>query len=346
MIDELNRIIEFYVERQKIPGAVLTIIENGITTNTERFGYKSLIPEREKMEIDDIFDVASLTKVIATWSSVMHMIDTMNISLDLTLGELFGDRIKNKPVKDITISNLLNHSSGFSIHSNLIEKKIPLEIIIEEILNNPLLFKPGCSTVYSNRNYILLGEIIKVITNYNVEEYSSKYIWTPLEMKDTMFNPNTELIKRVVPTEFIEGVSNCKRGVVHDENALYMGGISGHAGVFSTIKDLTNFCIMICNDGYFNSKKVLDKKLIQKSLKAVNFKLGGKRGLCWDIIDADCGYYVGHTGFTGTSIYLNKRKKNAIILLTNSVHPNRSKQKNANDLRREIRETSNKFSFL
>jgi CubicO group peptidase (beta-lactamase class C family) len=324
------------INEGNLPGAVILIGNNNGVVYRKAFGNSWLVPEKKPMKIETIFDLASLTKPIATATSIMILVERGVISLEDEVRKYIPEF---KPFVDengkehhAKIYHLLTHTSGLPDYTNAdsIKNKYGYpapEGTIETICNLPRFAPPGKEFKYSCLGFITLAEIIKRVTGKNIAEFSKENIFVPLGMKKTTYNPDENLKKDCAPTEIRDGKILC--GEVHDPLANVQGGISGNAGLFSTGDDLAIFAQMILNKGIYKGKRILGSKtveLITSIYPKVEF---AGRGLGWDINSAymqqrgdifEIGSF-GHTGFTGTSIHISKKENIFLIILTNRVHP-------------------------
>lgn len=309
------------------PGACFSIITND-EVYTDCVGKAQIIPVVREMKKDSIFDLASLTKVVATATSIMKLVEEGEISLQDKVKEVLPDF----QYDEIKIYHLLTHTSGLPAGKKFYEFcKNPKEIEDELYKIGPE-YEPGRKVVYSDLGFMLLGLIIEKVAE-PLDQFASKNIFKPLNMHDTCFNPPKEKLQRCVATEYQE-----KRGVivgkVHDGNAYAMGGVSGHAGLFSTATDLGNFIKMILNGGCFEGKRILTFKSVNLMNRCHTEGLNERRGLGWqlknpggsmgDLVSDDVMY---HTGFTGTSVLIDREQGFGFVLLTNRVHPTRENDK-------------------
>lgn len=321
---ELDSTINQAVREDKIPGAVLLIGHNGAVVYRQAYGERALVPVHEAMTADTIFDIASLTKIVATTSALMKLFDEGRFSPDdlvtKYLPEFQGGH------SPITIRDLMTHYSGLRPDLDLKPAWSGYETGIHRALTDKPAGPPEVKFVYSDINFELLGEIVHRLSGMPENEYVRKILFEPLGMKDTGYLPSPSLRPRIAPTEMQEdGV--VLRGIVHDPTARYMGGVAGHAGVFSTAGDLAKFCQMILDDGagLFRPETV---RLFtspaspkgQTNIRALGWDIdslySGNRGNLFPV-----GHSFGHTGFTGTSIWIDPQSKTYVILLANSVHP-------------------------
>jgi uncharacterized protein YbbC (DUF1343 family)/CubicO group peptidase (beta-lactamase class C family) len=315
------------IQQKRLPGAVVLIGHDGQIVYEKAYGNRSLVPNVEPMTLDTVFDVASLTKVVATTSSLMKLFEQGKFRLNDKITDYIPEFQGGK--SDITIRNLMTHFSG-------LEPDVPLKTPWTgyqhgiELANT---FKPagppGARYVYSDINFILLGELVHRLTGQFVSDYARQNVFLPLGMKDSRFQPPASLIPRIAPTERDKnGVPF--RGVVHDPTARNMGGVAGHAGLFSTAADLSRFAQMMLNGGELDGTRFVSPLTIAKFTEPQSPPDQAiLRGLGWDIDSPHSGNRgelfpigsFGHTGFTGTSLWIDPSTKTYVILLANSVHP-------------------------
>lgn len=319
------------VNQGVFPGAVACIGDKDGIIEEKCVGYKALYPEREKMQMDTLFDMASLTKVVATTPMVMLLLQQGKLSLY----DFVGDYLE--PFKDDTelrVINLLTHTSGFEPFSDLYNKCKNFEEAIKYISTTKKKFPVNRGVLYSDYNFILVKAIIEKILNEPMDKACTKYVFKPLGMKDTSFNPKDK--KRAAATEFDPVTGTYLRGIVHDENARFFNGVSGHAGLFSTVHDLSLYCGMYLNAGKLSNGSVfLGKSTIECMLHNYTVGIGESRGIGFCIKsyeNSSAGELMsegsfGHTGFTGTCFWIDRKLGIYVILLTNRVHPDRSNNK-------------------
>lgn len=282
---------------------------------------RTYIGDRIKdVEINTIFDLASLTKVISTTTAVMKLIEKGELSLYDDVTEILPD-FKHEGIK---IHNLLTHTAGLPPEPKYRHCK-NREEIINLLYNTEIDYnKKDRKIVYSDTGFMFLGLIIDKITG-SFEKYVKENIFIPLDMIDTCFNPDKEKVKRCAATEFCSMRNQLVVGMVHDEKAYLMEGVAGHAGLFSTVKDLANFGLMILNGGIYKDKRILSKNTIDLLFKCQTKGLNERRGYGWQLLNKDTSIY--HTGFTGTSILINRKYNIIFILLTNRIYPTRNNEK-------------------
>jgi len=319
----VDAIVEKAVAEGNIPGAVLVIGHNGKVVYRKAFGSRSIEPVRESMTPDTVFDLASLTKCIATATSVMKLVEDGRIRLGDSVATYLPDFAQNGK-KDITIRDLMTHYSGLPPDLDLKSAWSGREAAYQMAMREKPINPPGSQFVYSDINFETLGFLVEKVTGQPLNEYASARIFGPLGMKDTRFLPPKDWDARIAPTQYDEQ-GRMLRGIVHDPTARRMGGVAGHAGLFSTADDLALFA-----EDFLSGFKVLSRSGIDKMSSPQQPPNGTVlRGLGWDI---DSPYSVnrgellpvgsfGHTGFTGTSLWIDPVTDSYIILLTNAVHP-------------------------
>lgn len=326
----MEKAIEFLqrkINKKHIPGAVLQINHKGKAIVEEALGWRiDFEDEREPMQLNTVFDVASLTKVVATLPATLKLMDEGELTLSDTVAHFIPEFAKNNK-SEITIQNLLTHTSGLASHRRFYKENLKKNEIYKEIYKETLQYPTDSKVIYSDLGLILLSKIIEIITETPFEEFVNREIFSPLEMNETSYLPLFPN-ERYAATEFSEKLNTYKIGTVHDENTDALGGISGHAGLFSTVADLNKFVLMIENDGILNEKRILSSHATQLSKRNFTGLLNEARGLGWQIKgerSVSCGdyfskYSYGHTGFTGTSIWFDPEVDLNVILLTNRVH--------------------------
>jgi CubicO group peptidase (beta-lactamase class C family) len=283
--------------------------------------------------VDTIYDAASLTKPVVTATLVALQVEAGRIGLDLPVARYIPEwNGGSNPDwrKAVTVRNLLTHSSGLPAHKEYFLTLHSKREFIAAICRDPLEYAPGTKTIYSDLGFILLGEILERATGKTVDQLAHEQIFAPLEMSGSTFNPPKGLLSRIAPTE--NDAAFRKRplqGEVHDENAFAMGGVAGHAGLFTTAPDLAAFCQMLLNGGIYGHHRMLTRATISQ-FTAPQALAVNARTLGWmsPTPNSSSGSYFsprsfGHLGFTGTSIWIDPDRQLFIILLTNRVYPTR-----------------------
>ncbi|MBN2265905.1 MAG: beta-lactamase family protein [Candidatus Aminicenantes bacterium] len=334
----LDGLMEEAVARRDVPGAVLLVVHRGRTVYRRAFGLSQLVPEPRPMKADMIFDLASLTKPIATASAVMKLVESGRIRLwdrvRLYVPEFsvwYGE--KGVPGEEARLFHLLTHTSGLPPYTDAEEAGKALGVpcstadLVGLIARLPKEGPVGTSFVYSCLNYITLAHIVRQVSGKPLDEFTSETVFGPLGMTRTFFRPPAETVDECVPTEVINGIP--LRGVVHDPLARLQGGVSGNAGLFSTADDLARFARMVLSGGVLDGVRVLSPLAVERMTEIFPQLPGAGRGLGWDI-DTDYATVrgdlfgpasYGHSGYTGTSIWIDPETRTAIVFLTNRVHP-------------------------
>jgi len=332
-IDSIVVMLNNAVADSAFPGGVLVAVKDGKIFLHEAFGYHTYAKEKQNGR-GNIFDLASLTKVISTTSAIMKLFDESKIAIDDPIGKYIPEFIEDK-LEDlenrqlVTIKHLLTHTSGlppFKLY-NKIEGDFKTRM--DSIYRTKLESKPGEKMVYSDIGFMLLGGIVKIVSEKSLDQYLKDEILIPLGMTDTYYNPSEKKLKRMIPTEFCEIEEGYIHGHVHDENAYSFGGVAGHAGLFSTADDLAIFSQMLLNGGKYESERIFSLGTVDLFTK-LDSANGEGRCLGWDSPNdaSSGGVYLsdrsfGHTGFTGTSLWIDPENNIFVILLTNAVHPHR-----------------------
>jgi beta-glucosidase-like glycosyl hydrolase/CubicO group peptidase (beta-lactamase class C family) len=332
-LDSVRMVMQDAVRDSVFPGAVLLVARNGLIVMDEAFGKMGYKEFNRPMPLDAIFDLASVTKCVATTTACMLLYEHGLLDLGAPVQKYLPEFVGANKEK-ITIRHLLTHSSGLTAYRRyFLDHNMPGEII-KTILKEPLENPPGTKTVYSDLGVILLGKIVETLSGQPLDVFCREQIFTPLKMSETSYNPPQQLLSRIVPTEFDSWRGRMVHGQVHDENAFALGGVSGHAGLFSTARDLAIFLNMLLNGGAYEGGRLLKPETIAVFTARQNIVAGSSRVLGWDTADGknSAGHLMsqrafGHTGFTGTSVWTDPAKNMFVILLSNRVHPTRNNQK-------------------
>lgn len=330
-VDEL---VKEGLQASIFPGAVLLVRKAGKIIKHSAYGLAMEVPETKKMEENTIFDLASLTKVVVTTTLAMLLLEQGRWKLDDPVSKFLPEVKK----EGITIRHLLTHTSGLPAWVDLFSGSEGKRESLKRLYSTdwPVAtpaFPPGERVVYSDLGFIILGQAIERAAGEPLDVAAKGNIFQPLGMTDTTFNPPNYLEDRIAATELDEDQGNVLVGEVHDENARALGGVSGHAGLFSTARDLGVFAQMLLNMGRFNGKKVMCKSSVALMSHPQTEGLNERRALGWKLQgesspsagDLLSDRAFGHTGFTGTSIWIDPKYELAVILLTNRVHPSRNR---------------------
>jgi uncharacterized protein YbbC (DUF1343 family)/CubicO group peptidase (beta-lactamase class C family) len=335
--------VEQEIKLRHLPGAVVLVARNGGVVWRKAYGARAVEPAREPMTTNTIFDLASLTKIVATATSIMILIERGKVRLSDPLSN-FIPEIKGEGRERITIELLLTHRAGYAPDFDLRDRWSGSDEAIKRLIKEPLRNPAGARFVYSDINYIALGEVVHRVSGMTLDEFARKNIFLPLGMRDTSFRPATSLRGRIAPTEQRRGqlsylgakpqaeadADKWLRGEVHDPTSYRMGGVAGHAGLFSTADDLAIYCQMILNGGEYKGVRILSPLSVAEMTRPrLVSEAAWTRGLGWDIntsFSSNRGDLFplgsfGHTGFTGTSIWIDPASKMFVIFLSNRVHP-------------------------
>jgi uncharacterized protein YbbC (DUF1343 family)/CubicO group peptidase (beta-lactamase class C family) len=322
---EIDASIEKAIDEHRLPGAVVWI-EHGGEVYWKAYGKRSLVPSEEAMTRDTIFDAASLTKVLAGTPAIMLLVERGKVDLNAPVSKYIPEYTGE--MGKITVRELMTHTSGMAPDVSTKPKWEGTETAIQKAAAMKLDSTPGAKFRYSDINFFTLGEIVARVSGMPLEKFCAKEIYRPLKMNDTGFLPPASKIPRIAPTEMTDGVM--LRGTVHDPTARYMGGVAGHAGLFTTAPDMARFAHMMLNMGELDGKRIFKPETV-KLMTSVQTPpaMEDRRGLGWDIDSAfssprgnrfPIGGY-GHSGFTGTCFWIDPFSKTIVIFLSNRVHP-------------------------
>ncbi len=332
----IGGLVKDAIAARQTPGAVVLVGRGDRVFYGQAFGNRSLEPTVEPMTLDTIFDLASLTKVVATTTSVMILVEEGRVRLnDRVATHIPGFERYGKG--EITVRHLLTHVSGLRPDLDMSMEFASYDEAIARAIEEIPTAPPGERLVYSDINFFLLGEIVRRVSGQPLDEFARRRIFEPLGMRDTMFKPPVSLASRIAPTEKCtqygwpcdQPGGAVLRGVVHDPTARRMLGVAGHAGLFSTAADLGIFCRMLLDGGRSGAGRILSPMTVAKMTSPVALAGGQVRGLGWDMDSSyssnrgellPLGSY-GHTGFTGTSLWIDPMTKTWIVFLSNRVHP-------------------------
>jgi beta-N-acetylhexosaminidase len=332
-------VIEAAIKDKAFPGATLAVGYRG-KVSLHSFGKQTYEAKSPNIAIDTMYDIASLTKVVATTTIVAKLAEgDFPVRLDLDANvERYLPEWASGPQPEwrhrVTVRHLLTHTSGLPPFKEYWRTSKSKQDTLSKIFAEPLDYEPGKKEVYSDLGIILMAEIIERLTGQKLDTLAREYIFSPLAMTNTMFKPPKKLWPNIAPTEIDNQYRHrLIQGEVHDENAAAIGGVSGHAGVFSTAPDLAAFCQMLLNGGVYGHQRILRRATISEFTEPQQLS-GGTRTLGWAVPTegGSSGHFMGphtfgHTGFTGTSIWIDPDRQLFVIFLTNRVHPTRENQK-------------------
>jgi beta-N-acetylhexosaminidase len=332
-------VIEKGVKDKAFPGATLAVGFRGQVA-IHAFGKLSYDAKSPAVKPTTMYDIASLTKVVATTTLVAKLAEgDFAVPLDLDAKvERYLPEWAGGPQPEwrhrVTVRHLLTHTSGLPPFKEYWRTSKSKQDTLTKIFAEPLEYEPGTKEVYSDLGIILMAEIIERLTGRKLDDLASSFIFSPLGMKDSMYKAPKKLWPTIAPTEVDNNYRHrLIQGEVHDENAFAIGGVSGHAGVFSTAPDLAAFCQMLLNGGVYAHQRILRRATLAQFTTPQQLS-GGSRTLGWAVPTPGglSGHYFsahsfGHTGFTGTSIWIDPDRQLFVVFLTNRVHPARENQK-------------------
>jgi uncharacterized protein YbbC (DUF1343 family)/CubicO group peptidase (beta-lactamase class C family) len=325
----IDRIIEDGISAKKFPGAVVIVGHNGRVVFHKAYGNRSLTPQPEVMTEDTVFDVASLTKVLATAPAVMQLYEQGRFLLNDPVSKYLAEFAANGK-QDITIRQLLTHYSGLPADVSLEDAWSGKQEGMRRAFASVPVAAPGAQFRYSDINFVVLGALVEKLSGLALDEYEARYIARPLGLANTRFLPPQSWHDRIAPTQYDNGVM--LRGVVHDPTARRMGGVAGHAGLFSTAGDVAVYAQSLLDRlagraSVFPLSRLTLEKMTTPGQPATGTAL---RGLGWDIdspFSSNRGELFpvgsfGHTGFTGTSVWIDPTSDTYVVMMSNAVYPN------------------------
>ncbi len=332
--DKVDNLIISAIQDSVAPAIALLFGQGDKILYSKAFGNYTYDKSSQKVSTKSMFDLASVSKVVGTTSAAMLLIQNGQLHLD-DLVIKYLPEFNNNGKDKITIRNILLHNSGLAAFKKYYDEFSTAEEVINDIMNLELNSEPGEKYVYSDLGMITLQKVIEKITQKPLDKFLTENLFIPLEMNQTLYNPSKKLKDKCVPTEDDNfWRMRLLQGEVHDERAFMLNGVAGHAGLFSTVEDLSHFALMMNNNGMYRGKQIISPKIIDEWTTKQSEQ--SDRGLGWDTKSLE-GYSsagtkfskksFGHTGYTGTSIWVDKETKLFVILLTNRVHPTRANRK-------------------
>lgn len=345
---QIDMVMQKAIDDSVFPGGVVAVMRHGALVWEQGYGYHDYHKTRA-VRSTDIYDLASVSKVMATTTSIMKLVDDGMLSLDDPVAK-YIEEFDNDEKGKITIRQFLLHTSGLPAYRIYVDILRTRSELLNAIKNEPLINEPGEEYVYSDLGFILLAEIVDIVSGKRVDQFVRDEIHHPMGMHSTWYNPangGNPVLNRIPPTEidtvYLRGVVH---GRVHDERSYFMDGIAGHAGLFSSVQDIAKYAFMLLNGGYYGGHQYFTPEIIEYFTghrSDINH-----RGLGFDRKNDDdfstAGEYTGentfgHLGFTGTSLWVDPDEDIAIILLTNRTYPNRSYGRRISEIRAEISDT-------
>jgi CubicO group peptidase (beta-lactamase class C family) len=324
---QIEVVVQEEIDAAHIPGAVVLVGHSGRIVYRKAFGQRCLEPQPQPMTVDTIFDIASLTKVVATTTAIMQLWDRGLLGLDAPVAEYWPE-FGQKGKAHLILRQLLTHTSGFRVEINPRTCWSDYQGALKAIALDRPLYPPGTGFRYSDVNFIVLGEVVRRVSGQQLDTYCSEKIFKPLKMRQTSFCPPDTWQARTAPCNVVNG--HLQWGEVQDPIAYRLGGVAGHAGVFSTADDLAAFAQMLLDGGEGGGERILSRKAVDAMTRPQNTAESViRRGLGWDIESPLSKQFnasfpagsFGHTGYTGTSIWIDPRSQTYLIILTNRLHP-------------------------
>jgi CubicO group peptidase (beta-lactamase class C family) len=340
-LDAVDAVVRDAVAARAFPGGVLAIGRRGALAHLRAFGKLSYDAAAAPVAPDTIYDLASLTKVIVTTTVAMQLVDEGRLDLEAPVSR-FLPRFTGGGKEKVTLRQLLTHSGGLVWWAPLYKDTKGKAAYLERVVEMDLAYEPGTKAVYSDLGLILLGDVVEQLGGKALADLARERVTGPLAMADTLYQPPAGLQARIAPTENDPWRGRVLRGEVHDENAFALGGVAPHAGLFGTGPDLARFATMLLDEGRGPARRLVSRATVELFTERAGVPLAS-RALGWDTpanetgvrssTPGDPGYTAagsllsprsfGHTGFTGTSMWMDPERELYVILLTNRVHPTR-----------------------
>ncbi|MCA9060855.1 MAG: beta-lactamase family protein [Planctomycetaceae bacterium] len=325
MFNTIDEIVEEGLRREQMPGCVVTVGRHDGILFQRAYGYRQLRPEKIPMTVDTVFDLASLTKPLATATSILVLIERGELDPNATVASILPEFAATEK-QDVTVLHLLTHVSGLIPDNALKDYEEGPEKAFARIHQLPLLSPAGTQFRYSDVGFIVLGEIVRRKTGQDVHQFSQEHLFRPLQLHETGYLPREELRQRAAVTQERDG--HWMQGEVHDPRAWLLNGVAGHAGLFSTANDLTRYARMFLNGGELDGVRVLKAESIHWATTGIDVG-SGLRSPGWDVrsgYSSNRGDLMslrafGHGGFTGTAIWIDPGRDVFVIFLSNRVHP-------------------------
>lgn len=322
----IDDIVEQGLRDGKLPGAVVCIGNRKGIVLQRAYGFRSLQPTREPMRTDTLFDLASLTKPIATATSIMVLLEEGKVRLRDPV-QTYLPEFANNGKQSITVNQLLTHTGGLIPDNALADYQNGRDTALQKIFELKPIWEPGSRFAYTDVGFIVLGEIVRQQSGQSLDEFTRSRIFEPLGMTETMFNPPESLRERAAVTQQRNGA--WIQGVVHDPRAFELGGVAGHAGLFSTAADLSRYCRVFLNRGKSGELQWLAPATVALMTRDQELPGGVRRALGWDKLSpysSNRGELMsekafGHGGFTGTALWIDPQLDLFVIFLSNRVHP-------------------------
>jgi CubicO group peptidase (beta-lactamase class C family) len=326
--DSVVQVMDRAVSDSAFPGAIAVVGTRGGATVTYAAGRIDWPADAPRPDVNSLWDLASLTKVVGMTTAMMQLVEQDRVDLDAPVSRYIPE-FAGEGKERVTVRHLLTHSSGLPSWRPLYKEALTPDTALAIIYATPLDTVPGARMVYSDLGAIIAGKIVERVSGEPLDVYLGRHLTGPLGMTSTTYRPDASLRARIAPTEFDPWRQRLVHGEVHDENAYMLGGVSGHAGLFSTAADLTRFARMMLNGGTLDGVRVLRPQTIAQ-FTAVQDPTLSHRALGWETPSGrnSAGSRMsarafGHTGFTGTSLWMDPERGTFVVLLSNRVNPSR-----------------------
>ena len=321
----IDDIVNEGLSRGKMPGCVVVVGHRGKIVYRRAFGFRQLQPEKVPMTVDTVFDMASITKPVVTATCVMLLVEDDKVDVDQPVATYLPEFGANGK-QSITVRQLLTHMGGLIPDNHIRDYADGRERAIERIHALAPWVEPGTRFAYTDVGFIVLGELIQRVSGQPLEEFVRQRVFQRVQMEETGYLPDDSLKKRCAVTEQRDG--KWMQGDVHDPRAWALGGVAGHAGLFSTADDLACYCQMLLNEGQWNGESVMQPATVQL-MRSPQTVSSGLRTLGWDMKspyssnrgDLMSAAAFGHGGFTGTAMWIDPPQDLFVIFLSNRVHP-------------------------
>jgi uncharacterized protein YbbC (DUF1343 family)/CubicO group peptidase (beta-lactamase class C family) len=313
------------LDRGQLPGAVVLVVHQGKIVFRKAYGRRSLQPVAEPMTVDTVFDLASLTKPLATATSLMLLLEQGKVRLGDRVAQHLPEFGQNGKAR-ITVEQLLIHTSGLIADNPEADYADRPSKALDGVFRLAPVVQPGTKFIYSDVGYIVLGELVQHLSGQTLDAFAAQHLFQLMGLRDTTFRPGPALAERAAPTQQRQG--RWMRGEVHDPRAFLLGGVAGHAGLFSTADDLAVFAQIFLDGGRVGGRQILSPATV-RLMTTPRGVPGGLRALGWDVNTSysenrgelfPVGGF-GHTGFTGTSLWIDPQSRTAVVFLSNRVHP-------------------------
>jgi CubicO group peptidase (beta-lactamase class C family) len=352
-LEAVDAVVQAGVDDRAFPGGVLAVGKDGALAHLRAFGKLSYDADAAPVATDTIYDLASLTKVVVTTTLSMILVDEGRLDLDARVQSFFPG-FSGGAKGEVTVRHLLTHSGGLLWWAPLYKEARGKAAYLERIVALDLAYAPGTKSVYSDLGIILLGDILERVSGTGFEELARRRVVEALGMKDTGYRPAAALVPRIAPTEMDPWRGRVVRGEVHDENAFALGGVAAHAGLFGTAPDLARLAQALLDAGTFAGRRIVSRATVELFTERAGVP-ASSRALGWDTPSDESGLRsstagqpgyssagslfsarsFGHTGFTGTSMWMDPERELYVVLLTNRVHPTRENDK-IRDVRSQV----------